>query len=1286
MQEETNSAKGSPERLTQKYFFVSRAGADHEAGKMIGGWLESAGYRVFIQDWDIEPGQNFLVRIHDALAEGAHVVALLSDAYFASPYCAQEWTAAVKVQQETGAARLTPFRITNCKPPGLLGPIVYIDLVGFDEESARQKVLTAADAVGGIARTGGSWVIPSPPDRPRFSNLEPFDDAAFAGRADELRQLHASLTQSDGKRVAVTALAGLGGVGKSALARAYCERHLAEYEVIWWVRAENEQDTETDLSRLAFAWEPANRRIESRREQALAAIRVASTWSGHRPFLLVFDNAASPSAVRPFRPSGTCRLLVTSRNVSWGREWRQMTVRKLDPHAAARLLLYATGRNDYDGARALANELDGLALPLTHAAAFLRENQATSFDDFIRRFDELMQWQTEDADIRTTYATYSIAIANVFEPHPIAETVMSVAAYCAPESIPLAIFDGAVRFAHETGVPSPAPKPVADRIKDAIGALGRYGLIDVESNPAANTSVSVHRVLQRVVRKQHLDRDEIERWGCAALRAIEQTAASLKEDATRHAQEALNLVPEDVCRGTRASLRSIVGVGRELGQGLPAPDGLIGRPHEIEQIDLLFAERGQRMVALVGPGGIGKTALARLYADSYRRAYEEIWWIDASSEQALVNGLIDAARRAGTATPSADTEATARMALEHAAKLSRSRPVLLIYDDVIDQMSIDRWRPQGNTRLLILSRHAGWSREVATLVLEPLSVDDAISLLQRSSGRIGIDQARQVAEALAGNPLALRLAGSLLERSPDLAVSDLIGQLGRMGEADQRTGPVLEASLKRLAAENPPADALLSLLAFCAADLVPLELIANAGKVAAVASRGLGNNAGIQSALAALTSAGLASVERDEVGTSVSGHALALEARRGMLSPEEQETWGTAALAAAVDAFPDLQNHATWVLAERVANQGLAIDEHVPARVRPWRARLLALIGTLRMHQGEYEAARLLFERAIEKGEADDDFQQDELASCLNSYSEVLEKMGRLDEAQVSARRALAISEKTGNRDEEAASLSSLALLFMQQNRLREAEPLLRRSLAVSEELGNTVGAARSLNTLAVLYRQQGKPAKGEPLVLHALANLQRVLGPEHPSVISTFNNLGALLQEAGRSADAEPVMLRALELATKVLGPDHPEVATGAANLAQLFIHTKRLDEAEGFARRALAIWETSLGPDHLQVGAQLSSLGQQLQRAGRYVEAEPLLQRALGILEPHYGPEHPRVVSVREALAWRQVSRRRRRRRRAAFASLVLTLALAIAAYVMASNSWPPQLWEHVRRALPR
>ena len=65
-----------------------------------------------------------------------------------------------------------------------------------------------------------------------------------------MEAVDAALKRHEG-RVAITAVHGLRGVGKTALAAAYAERHRGEYRATWWVRAQTADTMRADLVALA---------------------------------------------------------------------------------------------------------------------------------------------------------------------------------------------------------------------------------------------------------------------------------------------------------------------------------------------------------------------------------------------------------------------------------------------------------------------------------------------------------------------------------------------------------------------------------------------------------------------------------------------------------------------------------------------------------------------------------------------------------------------------------------------------------------------------------------------------------------------------------------------------------------------------------------------------------------------------------------------------------------------------------------------------------------------------
>jgi hypothetical protein len=78
------------------------------------------------------------------------------------------------------------------------------------------------------------------------SNIPVHVPAHFMGRDEPLAAIGAALGRYEG-RVAITALHGLRGVGKTTLAAAYAERHRGDYRATWWIRAQTEPTMRADL-------------------------------------------------------------------------------------------------------------------------------------------------------------------------------------------------------------------------------------------------------------------------------------------------------------------------------------------------------------------------------------------------------------------------------------------------------------------------------------------------------------------------------------------------------------------------------------------------------------------------------------------------------------------------------------------------------------------------------------------------------------------------------------------------------------------------------------------------------------------------------------------------------------------------------------------------------------------------------------------------------------------------------------------------------------------------------
>ena len=117
-------------------YFISYTAADRAWAEWIAWQLEGARYTTVLQAWDFRPGDNFVIRMRDALETADRTLAVVSAAYLASSYCTDEWTGAF-LHDKDRQGRLLPVRIEACTLPRLLATRVYIDLVGLGRQQAR---------------------------------------------------------------------------------------------------------------------------------------------------------------------------------------------------------------------------------------------------------------------------------------------------------------------------------------------------------------------------------------------------------------------------------------------------------------------------------------------------------------------------------------------------------------------------------------------------------------------------------------------------------------------------------------------------------------------------------------------------------------------------------------------------------------------------------------------------------------------------------------------------------------------------------------------------------------------------------------------------------------------------------------------------------------------------------------------------------------------------------------------------------------------------------------------
>ena len=381
----------------QPHFFISYAGADRVWAEWIAWQLEEAGYRVKIQAWDFSPGGNFVVEMQKATVECERTIAVFSPNYFLSEFGTAEWAAAFRLDPTGRNEKLIPVRIEACQPPGLLGSIIYIDLVKLDETTARERLLaglpkgrrkpsTGPQFPGASdARLTASAAKPEFPGAlPQYWNV-PVRNRLFTGRDDVLERLHGEL-----ERDRRAALSGLGGIGKTQTAIEYAHRYRNDYNAVFFIRTDTETALTAGLVEIAGVLALPGRDAKDQKETVGAVKR---WFLEHDRWLLIADNADDLPLVKNVLPfDGPGRILLTTRAAGTGAVAEAVKLKKMEPEEGARFLLRRagllgrdSGRESAPGdqqaaARELSIKLDGLPLALDQAGAFIEETLSSPIE------------------------------------------------------------------------------------------------------------------------------------------------------------------------------------------------------------------------------------------------------------------------------------------------------------------------------------------------------------------------------------------------------------------------------------------------------------------------------------------------------------------------------------------------------------------------------------------------------------------------------------------------------------------------------------------------------------------------------------------------------------------------------------------------------------------------------------------------------------------------------------------------------------------------------------------
>ena len=486
-------------------FFISYTQADRAWAEWIAWILEEDDHRVLVQAWDFVPGTNWIQSMQVGTRDAARTIAVLSREYLTSVYGGAEWQAALANDPQGTGRKLLTVRVAECDRPGLLAGVVGVDLFGQTEAAAKARLRAmVSEAIAGRAKPevrpgfpGAGLAMPLaarfPGALPQVWKV-PARNPNFTGRGPDLDKLARALAA--GAAVTVHAVHGMGGVGKTQLATEYAHAHATDYDLVWWVAAEEPASIPDQFAALAvrLGLDPI---ADPEALQALVYDRLSSVPG----WLLIFDNADRAQDIGPWLPTGPLppgipgHVIVTTRRGGFAAMGQVLDLDVIGLADAVRLLRSRVPDLGQKTGKQIAEELGRLPLALEQAAAWLDRSQmpGQEYLELLRSRGAELYARGQVSDRSDTIATlWQISVGRITAENPAAVQLLGVCAYLAPEPAPLDLFT-----AHADLLPEPLSSAAADRLafSDAIAALVDYSL--VKRTPAG---LQMHRLVQATIR------------------------------------------------------------------------------------------------------------------------------------------------------------------------------------------------------------------------------------------------------------------------------------------------------------------------------------------------------------------------------------------------------------------------------------------------------------------------------------------------------------------------------------------------------------------------------------------------------------------------------------------------------------------------------------------------------------------------------------------------------------------------------------------------------------------
>jgi len=658
----------------------------------------------------------------------------------------------------------------------------------------------------------------------------------------------------------------------------------------------------------------------------------------------------------------------------------------------------------------------------------------------------------------------------------------------------------------------------------------------------------------------------------AALHAFHEAATALDTELGMQPGEELRALQRAILDRDSALDRPIhPGSAGALGPSQLPMDAriIVGREREIEQILAECEARDDAtvptIVAIDGPGGIGKSALAvraahlLLPAHPDGQLYLDLHGATVGLEPSRPEHAVGALLRSldSTATVTGDlAEDSARF-----RTLAAGRRLLVVLDNAIDTDQVVPLLPAtpGSTVLVTSRRRLSTLDAALHLQLDVLSDEDGVELLTRMACVRGEPvAAAAIARICGGLPLALRVVAARLTKRSDWTAVDLAQRLAddrrrldELGVDDLDVRASFAVTYDNLVASSASTDVQATMIYRLMGVLQVPEYDTNL--LAALADTNLRE---ADAAIQRLVDLQLVSAAGDGCRMHDLMRLFAIEHAELELPDAER----TAAL-----------RRAFWYLGD-AARRASSRLRRTPWEIEPGpdpRRHVVQLrCDSRQAAQAWFMTHRAVLRAAIRQAES----TGPQLGMVIiEALTNDLERHGRWREIAGLNYRMAELAASVGDQRAEAHALRVVATIHQRIDQPHEAMRQIRRSIRLYRQMDDPRGLAITLNAKGIFLTEASRLGAAEACLTEALRLIEQCDEPTWTGII--LNALGMHHRERGRFDQAISYLERALALRRDcgdVLGEMYTlmQLARADASLERTDDALSRLDRVIELAR----------------------------------------------------------------------------------------------------------------------